>query len=107
MLEQSWQTTPNGPKTDLTTSYCSYERPAQPGPIRTRLRGPCIAVVAGLVGLVACFKDLFALYLRLSIAFTGNFAIYLLLAVPNVINNNKEINNNYSNMTLTFSPLAV
>ena len=25
----------------------SYARPAQPGPIRTRLCGPCIAVIAG------------------------------------------------------------
>ena len=28
-------------------SYCSYPRPAQPGPNRTRLCGPCIAVIAG------------------------------------------------------------
>ena len=34
-------------KADLITSYCSYARPAQPGPIRTRLCGPCIAVIAG------------------------------------------------------------
>ena len=33
----------SGPK----TSYCRYVRPAQPGPIRTRLCGPCIAAVAG------------------------------------------------------------
>ena len=26
---------------------CSYTRPAQPGPIRTRLCGPCIAAIAG------------------------------------------------------------
>ena len=26
---------------------CSYPRPAQPGPIRTRLCGPCIAVIVG------------------------------------------------------------
>ena len=31
----------------LIASYCSYVRPAQPGPIRTRLCGPCIAAVAG------------------------------------------------------------
>ena len=30
-----------------TTSFCSYARPAQPGPNRTRLCGPCIAVIAG------------------------------------------------------------
>ena len=89
MLEQSWQTTPNEPKADLITSYCSYARPAQPGPIRTRLCGPCIAVIAGLVGLFACFMDLFAFY-----SYSGIFAIYLLLAEPNVINNNKESNNN-------------
>ena len=29
------------------TSYCSYARPAQPGQIRTRLCGPCIAAIAG------------------------------------------------------------
>ena len=29
------------------TSYCSYAQSAQPGPIRTRLWGPCIAVIAG------------------------------------------------------------
>ena len=29
------------------TSYCSYTRPTQPGPIRTRLCGPCKAVIAG------------------------------------------------------------
>ena len=34
-------------QTDLITSYCSYARPAQPGPIRTRLCGPCIAAIAG------------------------------------------------------------
>ena len=38
---------PNWTKEDLITSYCSYARPAQPGPIRTRLCGPCIAVIAG------------------------------------------------------------
>ena len=26
---------------------CSFARPAQPGPIRTRLCGPCIAAIAG------------------------------------------------------------
>ena len=30
------------------TIYCSYARPAQPGPIRTRLCGSCIAVISGL-----------------------------------------------------------
>ena len=30
-----------------TTSFCSYARPAQPGPNRTRLWEPCIAAVAG------------------------------------------------------------
>ena len=34
-------------KADLITSYCSYARPAQPGPIRTGLCGPYIAVIAG------------------------------------------------------------
>ena len=34
-------------ESDLITSYCSYARPAQPGPIWTRLCGPCIAVIAG------------------------------------------------------------
>ena len=29
------------------TSYCSYARSAQPGPIRTTLCGPCIAAKAG------------------------------------------------------------
>ena len=29
------------------TCYCSYARPTQPGPIRTRLCGPCIAAIAG------------------------------------------------------------
>ena len=33
-------------KTDIT-SFCSYARPAQPGPNRTRLCGPCIAAIAG------------------------------------------------------------
>ena len=28
------------------TSYCSYAWPAQPGPIWTRLGGPCIAAIA-------------------------------------------------------------
>ena len=40
---------PNRTEADLITSYCSYARPAQPGPIRTRLCGPCIAVIAGFV----------------------------------------------------------
>ena len=31
----------------LITGYCSYARPAQPGPIRTRLCGPCIAAIDG------------------------------------------------------------
>ena len=30
-----------------TTSFCSYARPAQPGPNRTRLCWPCIAAIAG------------------------------------------------------------
>ena len=34
-------------KADQITSYCSYARPAQPGPNRTRLCGPCIAALAG------------------------------------------------------------
>ena len=34
-------------QTDLITSYCSYARLAQPGPIRTRLCGSCIAIIAG------------------------------------------------------------
>ena len=34
-------------KANLITSCCSYARPAQPGPIRTRLCGPCIAALAG------------------------------------------------------------
>ena len=29
------------------TSFCSYARPAQPGPNRTRLCGPCIAAITG------------------------------------------------------------
>ena len=29
------------------TSYCSYARPAQPGPNRTRLCGPYIAAICG------------------------------------------------------------
>ena len=29
------------------TSLCNYARPAQPGPNRTRLCGPCIATIAG------------------------------------------------------------
>ena len=33
-------------ESDLITSYCSYARPAEPGPNRTRLCGPCIAVIA-------------------------------------------------------------
>ena len=31
----------------LETSFCSYARPAQPGPNRTRLCGPYIAAIAG------------------------------------------------------------
>ena len=38
---------PNRTKVDLITRYCSYARPAQPGPIRTRLCWPCIAVIVG------------------------------------------------------------
>ena len=34
-------------ESDLIARYCSYARPAQPGPIRTRLCGPCIAASAG------------------------------------------------------------
>ena len=33
--------------TESDHSYCSYARPAQPGPNRTRLCGPCIAAKAG------------------------------------------------------------
>ena len=29
------------------TSFCSYARPAQPGPNWTRLCGPCLAAIAG------------------------------------------------------------
>ena len=35
-------------KADLITSYRSFAPFAQPGPIRTRLCGPCIVVIAGL-----------------------------------------------------------
>ena len=38
---------PNQTKADLITSYYGYARPTQPGLIRTRLCGPCIAVIAG------------------------------------------------------------
>ena len=38
---------PNQTKTERITNYCSYARPAQSGPIRTRLCGPCIAAKAG------------------------------------------------------------
>ena len=34
-------------KEDLIISYCRYARSAQPGPIRTRLCGPCTVAVAG------------------------------------------------------------
>ena len=37
------------------TSYCSYARPAQPGPNRTRLCGPCIAALAGFVIVLSHF----------------------------------------------------
>ena len=30
----------------MITSFCSYARPAQPGPNRTRLCGPCIVAIA-------------------------------------------------------------
>ena len=36
---------------ELITSYCSYARPTKPGPIRTRLCGPCIAAKAGFEGI--------------------------------------------------------
>ena len=32
---------------NYNTSFYSYARPAQPGPNRTRLCGPCIAAIAG------------------------------------------------------------
>ena len=34
------------------TSFCSYARPAQPGPNRTRLCGPCIAAIAADLALL-------------------------------------------------------
>ena len=34
-------------KKNKETSFCSYARPAQPCPNRTRLCGPCIAAVVG------------------------------------------------------------
>ena len=34
-------------KSDLITCYCSYVRPAQPGPIRTRLCVSCMTAIAG------------------------------------------------------------
>ena len=37
----------NRTKAELITSYCNYGLSAQPGPIRTRLCGPCIAAKAG------------------------------------------------------------
>ena len=33
-------------KMSSITSLCSYARPTQPGPIRTRLCRPCIAAIA-------------------------------------------------------------
>ena len=35
------------PVDDFKTSFCSYARPAQHGPNRIRLCGPCIAAIAG------------------------------------------------------------
>ena len=43
------------------TSYCSYARFAQPGPIRTRLCGPCIAAKAGSVNNADEVKGLYIL----------------------------------------------
>ena len=40
LITESDQSGPN-------TSYCSYVRPAQPGPNGTRLCGPCIAAITG------------------------------------------------------------
>ena len=37
------------------SNYCSYARSAQPGPIRTRLCGPCIAAKAGFLTCVFFF----------------------------------------------------
>ena len=36
-------------------SFCSYAWPAQPGPNRTRLCGPCIVAIAGDLALL--FSD--------------------------------------------------
>ena len=43
-------------KEDLITSCCSYARAAQFGPIRTRLCGPCIAVIAGYITLFCSIR---------------------------------------------------
>ena len=48
----------NWTKADLITSYCSYVRPAQPGLIRTRLCGQCIAVIAGSCTKLGLFLQL-------------------------------------------------
>ena len=45
-IKQNEQINPEG-KNRLKNSFCSYARPAQPGPNRTRLCGPCIAAIAG------------------------------------------------------------
>ena len=42
LITESDQRTPNH-------HLCSYVRPAQPGPNRTRLCGPCIAAIAGCI----------------------------------------------------------
>ena len=51
---------------ELITSYCSYARSAQPGPIRTRLCGPCIAAKAGSFSALSLDDKLLHMYEKLN-----------------------------------------
>ena len=51
---------------ELITSCCSYARSAQPGPIRTRLCGPCIAAKAGSFSALSLDDKLLHMYEKLN-----------------------------------------
>ena len=72
-------------KADLITSYCNYSRPTQPGPIRTRLCGPCIAALAGFVTHLQLLANSECIFLFNTISC---FCRLLFYKVVNIINNN-------------------
>ena len=78
--------------------YCSYARPARPGPIRTRLCGPCIAAIAGSIADLRFKKPHY---------YSNLIIMQKYLVTPLILRNNNEIDivNIYSVVSFIFRTL--